>query len=411
MVVDICAGWLPVEEKIGELKISRSHGKEILAVAYDKNWLKAHQVMLDPDLSLYSGVQYPYGKDTFGFLSDAMPDRWGRKLIEKEEQLQADREKRPIRTLTDADYLFKLSDKLRYGGIRFRNPDTGRYYSDTGADIPPLTDLRMLEEAVHDYELSDQDANALRILIEQGSSLGGARPKANVQDQNGALWIAKFPSKKDDYDVGAWEMAEHELAVNCGLDVPDAKIMRLSEQGSTFLIKRFDRDDSRNRIHLMSAMTALGMTDGNTDGASYLDLAGQIEQMSATPDKDLRELWKRMVFNVLTSNCDDHLRNHGFILREDGWHLSPAFDLNPNIQKDAMSLNITDNDNRKNVCNAISVSELFRVPEGEAKEIVQNMQALILDNWKQLASQYRIPEKDMAVMASAFRECNREIIP
>jgi serine/threonine-protein kinase HipA len=175
--------------------------------------------------------------------------------------------------------------------------------------------------------------------------------------------------------------------------------------------KRFDRDDSRNRIHLMSAMTALGMTDGNTDGASYLDLAGQIEQMSATPDKDLRELWKRMVFNVLTSNCDDHLRNHGFILREDGWHLSPAFDLNPNIQKDAMSLNITDNDNRKNVCNAISVSELFRVPEGEAKEIVQNMQALILDNWKQLASQYRIPEKDMAVMASAFRECNREIIP
>lgn len=411
MVVDICAGWLPVEEKIGELKISRSHGKEILAVAYDKNWLKAHQVMLDPDLSLYSGVQYPYGKDTFGFLSDAMPDRWGRKLIEKEEQLQADREKRPIRTLTDADYLFKLSDKLRYGGIRFRNPDTGRYYSDTGADIPPLTDLRMLEEAVHDYELSDQDANALRILIEQGSSLGGARPKANVQDQNGALWIAKFPSKKDDYDVGAWEMAEHELAVKCGLDVPDAKIMRLSEQGSTFLIKRFDRDDSRNRIHLMSAMTALGMTDGNTDGASYLDLAGQIEQMSATPDKDLRELWKRMVFNVLTSNCDDHLRNHGFILREDGWHLSPAFDLNPNIQKDAMSLNITDNDNRKNVCNAISVSELFRVPEGEAKEIVQNMQALILDNWKQLASQYRIPEKDMAVMASAFRECNREIIP
>ena len=411
MVVDICAGWLPVEEKIGELKISRSHGKEILAVAYDKNWLKAHQVMLDPDLSLYSGVQYPYGKDTFGFLSDAMPDRWGRKLIEKEEQLQADREKRPIRTLTDADYLFKLSDKLRYGGIRFRNPDTGRYYSDTGADIPPLTDLRMLEEAVHDYELSDQDANALRILIEQGSSLGGARPKANVQDQNGALWIAKFPSKKDDYDVGAWEMAEHELAVKCGLDVPDAKIMRLSEQGSTFLIKRFDRDDSRNRIHLMSAMTALGMTDGNTDGASYLDLAGQIEQMSATPDKDLRELWKRMVFNVLTSNCDDHLRNHGFILREDGWHLSPAFDLNPNIQKDAMSLNITDNDNRKNVCNAISVSELFRVPEGEAKEIVQNMQALILDNWKQLASQYRIPEKDMAVMASAFRECNREISP
>ena len=409
MVIDICAGWLPTSEKIGELKIARSHGREVLSVEYDNNWLIRHNVMLDPDLALYSGVQYPYGKDTFGFLSDAMPDRWGRKLIEKEERLLADREKRPVRTLTDADYLLKLSDKLRYGGIRFRNAETGRYFSDTGTDIPPLTDIRMLEEAVHGYELSDKDESALRILIDQGSSLGGARPKANVRDQRGALWIAKFPSQKDDYNVGAWEMAEHQLAVKCGLKVPDAKIIRLSENGSTFLTKRFDRDDSGNRIHLMSAMTALGMTDGNTDGTSYIDLAGQIEQISVTPEMDMQELWKRMVFNILTSNCDDHLRNHGFILREDGWHLSPAFDLNPTIQKDVMSLNITDNDNRKNVSHAIAVAELFRIPEENAKEIVQDMQNVIRSNWRGLASQYRIPEKDMTVMAPAFSECDRKI--
>ena len=204
-------------------------------------------------------------------------------------------------------------------------------------------------------------------------------------------------------------MTEHQLAVKCGLKVPDAKIIRLSENGSTFLTKRFDRDDSGNRIHLMSAMTALGMTDGNTDGTSYIDLAGQIEQISVTPEMDMQELWKRMVFNILTSNCDDHLRNHGFILREDGWHLSPAFDLNPSIQKDAMSLNITDNDNRKNVSHAIAVAELFRIPEENAKEIVQDMQNVIRSNWRGLASQYRIPEKDMTAMAPAFSECDRKI--
>ena len=175
MVIDICAGWLPTTDKIGELKIARSHGREVLSVEYDNNWLMRHNIMLDPDLALYSGVQYPYGKDTFGFLSDAMPDRWGRKLIEKEERL------------------------LRYGGIRFRNAETGRFFSDTGTDIPPLTDIRMLEEAVHGYELSDKDESALRILIDQGSSLGGARPKANVRDQRVALWIAKWFVKNDKF--------------------------------------------------------------------------------------------------------------------------------------------------------------------------------------------------------------------
>lgn len=267
----------------------------------------------------------------------------------------------------------------------------------------------MLEEAVHGYELSDENENALRILINQGSSLGGTRPKANVMDHDGALWIAKFPSKNDECDVGAWEMTEHELAIQCGLNVPESKLMTLSDRGSTFLTKRFDRDANGKRIHLMSAMTALGRTDENADGASYLDLADQIEQMSVAPERDLWEMWKRIVFNILTSNCDDHLRNHGFILRENGWHLSPAFDLNPNIQKDTMSLAVTGNDSRRNISNAISVAELFRVPKEDAKEIVRDMQKIIRDNWRRLALQYRIPEKDLVAMAPAFRECSREI--
>lgn len=407
MQVEIIAGWLNPEEVIGTLNILKVHGRESMSVMLEQEWADRHAgLFLDPDIFLYSGIQYPPDeKEMFGMLSDSSPDRWGRKLIEREARNRADTEHRQIRTLNGSDYLLSVSDKLRYGGLRFRDKETGRYFSQGSTDIPPITKIRTLESAVREYELSENDRTVLRLILDPGSSLGGARPKANVIDTDGSLWIAKFPSKKDDYNIGAWEMTEHDLAVQCGLIVPNAKIMKLSPYGSTFLTKRFDRDGDR-RIHLMSAMTALGMTDGHTEGVGYLDIAAQTEQASVSPQKDLRELWRRMAFNILTSNCDDHLRNHGFILEKDGWHLSPAYDLNPNIDKTDLSLMVTENDNRKNINNAISVSEFFRLSGDEASEIAEDMQNTIRENWKDFATAYGLSEKDTQKMSRAFEECN-----
>lgn len=410
MKVDMVAGWLEPEEKIGELDIRQVRGREVVTASFDPDWLISHRtLMLDPDLAPFREKQYPPSdKPLFGFLSDAAPDRWGRKLIVRLERVRADAEKRSIRTLNETDYLFGISDELRYGGIRFLDQSTGKYLSSDGAKVPPITDIRMLEAAVRGYEISDHDEEFLHLLVDPGSSLGGARPKANVVDADGQLWIAKFPSRKDDYDVGAWEMVEHGLAKECGLDVPDAMLMKLSDHGSTFLTRRFDRENGK-RIHLMSFMTALAQTDGHTDGIGYIDLAGQLEEMSVCPDKDLHELWKRIAFNILTSNCDDHLRNHGLILKNDGWHLSPAYDLNPTTEKNSLSLNIIGNDSRKNIKNAIEISELFRIHEGEAKDITEDMQNIIRVHWRSLAAKYHIPEREMRDMQSAFAECDHDL--
>lgn len=409
MKVDIIGGWLKPEEQIGELSITRSHGKEVVAVELDTRWCNNHaELFIDPDIAAYAGIQYPPNdKKMFGFLSDASPDRWGRKLIDREEKITADKEKRAIRTLNESDYLLGVSDRLRYGGIRFEDHNNGIYLSSSTTPIPPFAKLRMLEQAARGYEMSEKDDTLLKVILEPGSSLGGARPKANVVDEAGNLWIAKFPSKKDEYDIGAWEMVEHDLAKICGINVPDAKVMRLSEHGSTFLSKRFDRLPDGTRIHLMSAMTALGMIDGNNDGIGYLDIAGQLEMISADPQNDLQELWRRLAFNVLTSNCDDHLRNHGFILKKDGWHLSPAYDLNPVIGKDALSLNITDKDNRLNIDNVITVSEMFRISENDAKDIVEEMKTLIRKNLYSLSEKYYLPERSVKEMHTAFARCER----
>lgn len=409
MTVEIIAGWENPEEIIGTLSISKAHGKEIVSIEMNPLWMEEHRgIFLDPDVSAYRGKQYPPADKTlFGFLSDSCPDRWGRRLLDRAERIQADAEHRSIRKLSDSDYLLGVSDELRYGGIRFRDARTGEYLSASQEKVPPIADLRMLEEASRGYELSDDDTEALQILLSPGSSLGGARPKANVRDVDGSLWIAKFPSKNDEINVGAWEMVEHDLARLCGINVPDARIVTLSSHGATFLSHRFDRDNGK-RIHLLSAMTALGMTDGNTDGVSYLDIAGFIEQTSAQPENDLQELWRRIAFNVLTSNCDDHLRNHGFILTPDGWQLSPAYDLNPTVGKDELSLNITDSDNRRTIPNVLSVAELFRIENKNAEEIIKKMQDTICENWRILAGQYGIHSREITEMSPAFALCEKK---
>lgn len=235
-------------------------------------------------------------------------------------------------------------DEARMGGLRFKTDSEGAFLSnDKEYATPPWTSLRELEQASYAFENDDTglEEKWLKQLIAPGSSLGGARPKASVMAPDGSLWIAKFPSKHDDFNSGAWEMVAHDLAMKCGLNVPEAKVEKFSKLGTTFLVKRFDRVGAQ-RIHFSSAMTMLGKKDGAnaTDGSSYLEIVSFLKADGAKPKRDLEELWKRIVFSMAVSNTDDHFRNHGFILSDEGWELSPLYDVNPDIYGEYLSLNV-----------------------------------------------------------------------
>lgn len=397
----VYAGWLEPEELIGTCSVENARGREVISFSYSENWLLEHAgFFLDPNIYPMTGRQYPpEGLSCFGFLSDLAPDRWGRTLMNKKEGIEARKDKRPRRKLMESDYILGVHDEGRLGGIRLKD-ESGKYLSeDRFLAAPPLERLRDLEEASLMLESDKTDEERwLNALLLPGSSLGGARPKSNVVDELGDMWIAKFPSRNDQVDVGAWEMVAHNLALRCGIQVPEARIMRFSEAGSTFLVKRFDRCAGK-RIHFSSAMTMTGMED--MEPAGYLDLVGIIEQISYIPEKDLHELWNRMIFNICISNTDDHLRNHGFLLMDKGWSLSPAYDINPNIEKEEMSLFISETC-RKDVGEALEIADFFRLTSKEALENVERIQKIIRCSWETEAGRIRIPSGEREIMKNAF---------
>lgn len=411
--IEVCAGWLKDTPVIGFCNIERARGSEVISFEFRKDWLARNPgLLLDPELMNVTGRQYPVkGKPCFGFLSDSAPDRWGRKLMDRRELLDAGLEKRAKRKLLESDYFLGVHDRGRIGGLRFRNAE-GVFLSDrTELEAPPMTELRKLEHASLEMEKNKGDINQwVRTLIAPGSSLGGARPKANVIDSDGSIWIAKFPSGMDTINAGAWEMVAHDLAVKCGLDVPAAKLMKLSENGSTFLTKRFDRVTDKTgmkRVHFASAMTMLGEQDGSTTQHSYLDLLSFLEENSGRPEKDCRELWKRIVFNLCITNADDHLRNHGFLLRDNMWTLSPAYDLNPAYDQEQLSLAVNFDDPSRNLENAIEVAEYFRLNKDEAKTMARDMQSMVKKQWRYLAKKYGITKAEQDRMEPAFSCCTK----
>ena len=396
---------------MGCLYVSVIKGGESYSFEYDRNWLKTTglSLSLDPELMPYAGRQYPSDKNIFGLFADAAPDRWGRVLMNKRERILADKEGRKPNKLYDSDYLLGVYDETRMGGIRFKLDPNGPFLSDDQETAaPPWATLRTLEEASRHFE-SDESGLAekwLNQLIKPGSSLGGARPKATVIDTKDQLWIAKFPSKNDENDVGAWEMVAHDLAALCGLNVPEAKLEKFSSLGSTFLVKRFDRIRDR-RIHFASAMTLLGKTDGASavDGISYLDIAGIIRSCGAQPKKDLVELWKRIVFNMAITNTDDHLRNHAFILESGGWVLSPLYDVNPVPYGGELSLNVDEEDNSINIRLAIQTAARFGIAETEAQNYAEEILEIVRDNWSKIAANYGLTRRQIEEMRPAFRAC------
>jgi serine/threonine-protein kinase HipA len=410
----VYADWEGLETSriIGTLFSSYSRGKEIFSFEYAQEWLQSSYIQkIDPDLGLYSGIQYLRDeKSNFGVFLDSSPDRWGRVLMDRRESILARMENRQRRNLNESDYLLGVFDEQRMGALRFKDTATGTFMNDNrNFATPPWTSLRELEQASYQLEndLIENDAELLKwlyMLLAPGSSLGGARPKAGVKNNDGTLWIAKFPSKEDKFDVGAWEMTAHELAQLAGLNVPQAMAKPFYGKHHTFLTKRFDRTAAGHRVHFASAMTLLGYTDGVSfqEGASYLELAEFIVREGANVNGDLEELFRRIVFSICVSNTDDHLRNHGFLLTQAGWTLSPAYDINPNPKGAGLKLNISAHDNSLDLNLAAEVAPFFRLSNDRASVIIQKT-GNVVSKWKKFAAKYKITRDEQDRMSAAFR--------
>ncbi len=352
-----------------------------ISFEYESAWRQlANAFPLDPELDMHPGEFYPRDSN-FGVFMDSCPDRWGQILMKRREAIKAKEEDRKPRTLGAWEFLLGIQDCTRMGALRFTLPEGKRFLADEALTAPPVAKIAELE--VIAYEVTkgedadfDQLKEWLNVLVAPGSSLGGARPKANVEDKQGHLWIAKFPSADDDYDVALWEKLLHDMANDCDIDVPESDVMKLGDKYHTFMVKRFDRVEN-GRVFYASAMTMLNHVD--TEDASYLELAEFISRLG-DPDrieKDLRELFTRVVFNVMTANRDDHLRNHGFIRRPSGWHLSPAFDMNPSAKKEDHVLALDTHTRQPDMGVVIETAGLYRLNEEQAGEIVKNVSSVV----------------------------------
>ena len=405
----VYAHWKGMQEPkiVGILSAQQAKGKKAFSFEYDRDWLKSgQQFLLDPDIQLYGGPQYPNQKENFGIFLDSMPDTWGRTLMKRREaQLAREKNVKP-KTLYDIDFLLGVFDESRMGALRFKIDLVGEFLdNDKVTSTPPWASIRELQNAAFIFEndINNEDVNRyLSVLITPGSSLGGARPKANILDADKSLWIAKFPSKTDTIDKAAWEFLAYQLSTKAGVEMAPCRMERILGKHHTFFTKRFDRENGE-RIHFASAMT---MTGNNEDTirdnqASYLDIAEFISNHGANIEANLRQLWRRIIFNIAISNTDDHLRNHGFILTKEGWILSPAYDLNPSIDKDGLALNIDTDNNELDFDLAKSVGEYFRLNNNQMEEIIQQVLG-VTTKWKTIANEIGISRSEQEVMGKAF---------
>ena len=419
--IAVYADWEGLSQslRLGYLFARRSAVREVFEFEFDREILSRPDLAnlkLDPRLGLFAGRQYPpQGNETFGAFADASPDRWGRLLMRRRlERAQRAGRAGPKAKLYESDYLLGVHDTYRAGALRFKRDDTGDFLDDQhDTAAPPFVQLRALEAASLALE-RDEDNTAtqgddwLRMLIAPGGSLGGARPKASVVDPKGHLWIAKFPSVRDEHNMGAWEMVVHTLAKTCGLRVPDALARRFNSRHHTFLVKRFDRTATGRRLHFASAMNLTGHKDGDdaSSGASYLEIARVLLTNGADTNAGLRELWSRIVFNLLVSNTDDHLRNHGFIWSPGhGWRLSEAFDMNPVPHAHGLKLNISEADNAMDLDLARSVASYFRVSMKDVDSIIAYQQSIVRQ-WPAIATSLKISAREQDRLSGAFQLAN-----
>ena len=402
--------WLKKVELVGELSMQSIRGKESYSFEFSKDWLKNYgSIQLSDDINNYTGIQYcQQNNEIFGCFADSLPDRWGRTLILRREQILAMEEKRPIRRLTEFDFLTGIDDYTRIGGFRYKIDPTGEFINTSNKlQIPPITEIKELVRASNEIELSEEKNTLpqkkwLFQLIQPGTSLGGARPKATIIDENKHLYIAKFPSRNDLYDVGLWEHLSHLLAKESGLNCSESKVIKAGNKYHTLLSKRFDRTADNKRIHYASAMTMLGLKDGcnaNT-GNGYLDIVNYIIKNCCNVDYNLKELYRRVAFNISIGNSDDHFRNHGFLLTPQGWTLSPAFDINPSLSKE-QSLLINSYTSKSDLNILLDSCEEYMLNHNTAKQIIEEVLKGI-SKWKLLANKINIPQSEQNIFKDRF---------
>lgn len=403
--------WLDKPELVGELCYEKLRGSESYAFRFDDNWLKFHAgIKLSEDINNYPGLQYTQpGNDIFGCFSDALPDRWGRTLLKRREQIQASEEKRAVRNLSSFDYLMGIDDYSRMGGFRLKRELDGDFINvSPSLKIPPLTELRQLVLASQEVEKSEEndvlpEKKWIAQLIQPGTSLGGARPKAGVLDDSGNLCIAKFPSRKDDYDTGLWEHFSHLLARKAGINAAQTKVLGGLGKYHTLLSKRFDRTDEGKRIHFASSMSLIGLRDGDNaqGGYGYLNIVDFILQSCCDVEKNLQELYRRVAFNICIGNSDDHFRNHGFLLTPRGWTLSPAYDMNPTLNE-YQSLLINESSNKADIRTLLESCESYMIKKEVAENIIRQVQAAGA-GWENLAVLLQIPAREVMMFKDRFK--------
>jgi serine/threonine-protein kinase HipA len=393
-----------VSHLIGRLWARVRKNKEGATFEYNDAWLEhPNRFSLEPALKLGPGPFHTTADaPMFGAIGDSAPDRWGRVLMRRMERRRAERAGQAPRTLQEIDYLLLVDDEARAGALRFAETEGGPFLrQEDSKRIPPLVELpKLLLAAEHVIDETDTDED-LQLLFAPGSSLGGARPKASVREKNGNLAIAKFPRKDDEINTVLWEAVALSLAQKAGIVVPITRIEIIAEK-PVLLLERFDRDGKR-RIPFLSAMSMLGAKDNET--RSYLEIVDALRQHGAAPKSDMEALWRRMVFNILISNTDDHLRNHGFLYQgSDGWRLSPAYDLNPvptDIKPRILATAINEEDTTASLALAMFVAEYFELDTGKAREIASHV-AKAVSNWRGEAARYGVTRNEIDRMASAF---------
>ena len=395
--------WLDAPQLMGELGYESLRGDDSYSFSFDRGWLREFgSLFLCADLNNYPGLQYTLpGHDIFGCFGDALPDRWGRLLLNRREQILAKEEHRPSRRLSSLDYLMGIDDYSRMGGLRFkRSLDGGFVNAEAPLRIPPLTSIPSLVHASQEIEKSEEknllpENKWIEQLVHPGSSLGGARPKAGVLDAEGRLCLAKFPSRNDDYDVALWEHLCHLLAKESGVIVSETEVISSGEKHHVLLSRRFDRSGEGRRKHFASAMSLLGLTDGcgARTGNGYLDIVDFMLQNCCDVDANLRQLYRRVAFSVAIGNSDDHFRNHGFLLTPRGWTLSPAYDLNPSLNE-YQSLLIDANTSRADMQVLLDAAESYMITRSEARRIIDEVR-IGVQQWKTLAIRLGVARREI----------------
>lgn len=365
----VYAHWVGMGEpkNIGKLSAHQAKARKTFSFEYNSQWIASQeQLLLDPDIGWYTGTQFPDRKENFGVFLDSMPDTWGRTLMKRRAAQKAIEDDKLPANLYELDFLLGVHDQSRMGALRFKlDPDGPFLDNHPDSPTPPWASIRELQHSVEmfeNHEDSEEINKWLTVLIAPGSSLGGARPKANILDSEGHPWIAKFPSKNDTINKAAWEYLAYKLALKAGIEMSASRMEKVNGKYDTFFTKRFDRLNGE-RIHFASAMTMLGHNEDTIkeQPVGYLDIAEFIQFSGENIKADLHQLWKRIIFNIAISNTDDHLRNHGFILTNKGWKLSPAFDINPSVDKHGLALNIDSHNNALSYDLARSVGEYFQL--------------------------------------------------